>query len=105
MNRYIRKMLRRSIVSGLGRYLAILAIVALGVGFFAGLKSSMPAMLATAKTGSIRATARDASVFLRLIRIVIKIKMLIKLVLVSVHSPQACFCKNRVFAIVCTLPM
>ena len=48
MNRYIRKMLRRSIVSGLGRYLAILAIVALGVGFFAGLKSSMPAMLATA---------------------------------------------------------
>ena len=35
---------------------------------------------ARAKTGSIRATARDASVFLRLIRIVIKIKMLIKLV-------------------------
>ena len=48
MNRYIRKMLRRSIRASLGRYLAILAIVALGVGFFAGLKCSMPAMLATA---------------------------------------------------------
>ena len=48
MNRYIGKMLRRSIRASLGRYLAILAIVALGVGFFAGLKSSMPAMLATA---------------------------------------------------------
>ncbi len=43
-------MLLRSIRSSLGRYLAILAIVALGVGFFAGLKSSMPAMIATADT-------------------------------------------------------
>ena len=50
MNLYIRKMLRRSIRASLGRYLAILAIVALGVGFFAGLKSSMPAMLSTADT-------------------------------------------------------
>lgn len=41
-------MLWRSIRSSLGRYLAILAIVALGVGFFAGLKSSQPAMLTTA---------------------------------------------------------
>ena len=48
MNRYIRKMLFRSIRSSLGRYVAILAIVALGVGFYAGLKCSMPAMLATA---------------------------------------------------------
>ena len=48
VNRYIRKMLHRSIRASLGRYVAILAIVALGVGFFAGLKSSMPAMLSTA---------------------------------------------------------
>ena len=41
-------MLLRSIRTSLGRYLAILAIVALGVGFFAGLKSSYPAMLSTA---------------------------------------------------------
>ena len=41
-------MLLRSIRASLGRYLAILAIVALGVGFFAGLKSSYPAMLSTA---------------------------------------------------------
>ena len=47
MNRYLMKMLLRSIRSTLGRYLAILAIVALGVGFFAGLKSSYPAMLET----------------------------------------------------------
>lgn len=42
------KMLWRSIRSSLGRYLAILAIVALGVGFFAGVKSSQPAMRSTA---------------------------------------------------------
>ncbi len=50
MNRCTAKMLLRSIRSTLGRYLAILAIVALGVGFFAGLKSSMPAMIHTADT-------------------------------------------------------
>ena len=44
MDKYSLKMLLRSIRSSLGRYLAILAIVALGVGFFAGLKSSQPAM-------------------------------------------------------------
>ena len=48
MNRYTLKMLLRSIRASLGRYLAILAIVALGVGFFAGLKCSMPAMVSTA---------------------------------------------------------
>lgn len=48
MNRCTAKMLLRSIRSTLGRYLAILAIVALGVGFFSGLKSSMPAMIHTA---------------------------------------------------------
>lgn len=41
-------MLLRGIRGSLGRYLAILSIVALGVGFFAGLKSSGPAMVSTA---------------------------------------------------------
>ncbi len=50
MNRELRKSLRRSIRASRGRFLAILAIVALGVGFFAGLKSSQPAMLHTADT-------------------------------------------------------
>ena len=49
MNRYTMRMLLRSIRGTLGRYLAILAIVALGVGFFAGLKSSYPAMKGTAE--------------------------------------------------------
>ena len=49
MNRYTIRMLLRSIRGSLGRYLAILAIVALGVGFFAGLKSSYPAMRGTAE--------------------------------------------------------
>ncbi len=48
MNRCTFRMLLRSIRRSLGRYLAILAIVALGVGFFAGLKSSYPAMRGTA---------------------------------------------------------
>lgn len=48
MNRCTLKMLLRSIRRSLGRYLAILGIVALGVGFFAGLKSSFPAMHHTA---------------------------------------------------------
>ena len=48
MNRCTLKMLLRSIRRSLGRYLAILALVALGVGFFAGLKSSFPAMRRTA---------------------------------------------------------
>lgn len=37
----------REIRQSLGRYLAILAIVGLGVGFFAGLRTSQPAMMAT----------------------------------------------------------
>ena len=48
MNRCTLSMLLRSIRRSLGRYLAILGIVALGVGFFAGLKSSCPAMHRTA---------------------------------------------------------
>ena len=45
MNRLTLTMLRRSIRGSLGRFLAILAIVALGVGFFAGIKSSQPDLL------------------------------------------------------------
>ena len=48
MNRELLKMLLRSIRQSLGRYLSILGIIALGVGFFAGLKSSYPAMRSTA---------------------------------------------------------
>lgn len=48
MNRCTWKMLLRSIGGSFGRYLAIFSIVALGVGFFAGLKSSYPAMRQTA---------------------------------------------------------
>lgn len=48
MDRFSMKMLLRSIKSSLGRYLAIVAIVALGIGFYAGLQSSQPAMKETA---------------------------------------------------------
>ena len=44
------KTLSRTIRSTFGRYLAILAIVALGVGFFTGLKNAQPSMQATADT-------------------------------------------------------
>ena len=37
----------REIKSTFGRYLAIIMIIALGVGFFAGLKVTRPAMLKT----------------------------------------------------------
>lgn len=50
MDRFSMKMLLRSIKSSLGRYLAIVAIIALGVGFYAGLQSSQPAMLETAES-------------------------------------------------------
>lgn len=39
----------REIKQSMGRYLAMMAIVALGVGFFAGLKATTPAMLKTAE--------------------------------------------------------
>ena len=42
--------LRRTIRGTMGRYLAILAIVALGVGFFSGLKATQPAMRETAQS-------------------------------------------------------
>ena len=44
-----RKNNLRELRRSLGRWLAILAIIALGVGFFAGLKASKPAMLLTAE--------------------------------------------------------
>ncbi len=44
------KMLFREIRSSLGRYLAIAAIIALGVGFFSGLRVSRSAMLQTCNT-------------------------------------------------------
>jgi len=47
MKRSYWKVVFRCIKGSLMRYLAILAIIALGVGFFAGLKSTMPAFLAT----------------------------------------------------------
>ncbi len=47
MKSMMMKSTLREIRQSLGRYLAILAIVALGVGFFAGLKATKPAMLET----------------------------------------------------------
>jgi len=43
----LKKSTFREIKNSLGRYLAILAIVALGVGFFAGLKVTQDAMVST----------------------------------------------------------
>lgn len=40
----------REIKASFGRYLAILAIVMLGVGLYAGLKITKPAMIVTADT-------------------------------------------------------
>ena len=45
----MRRELRRSIRWSMGRYLAILAIIALGSGFLAGLNVTKSAMLATAQ--------------------------------------------------------
>jgi len=56
MKSMMMKSTLREIKQSLGRYLAILAIVALGVGFFAGLKATMPAML---KTGDRYLTEKE----------------------------------------------
>lgn len=48
MKSMMNKSTLREIKQSLGRYLAILAIVALGVGFFAGIKETKPAMVETA---------------------------------------------------------
>ena len=45
-----RKNNLRELRHTLGRWLAILAIIALGVGFFGGLKAAKPAMLKTGQT-------------------------------------------------------
>ena len=41
----MRKTTVREIGHSLGRYLAMMAIIALGVGFFSGLKAIKPAMI------------------------------------------------------------
>ena len=48
MNKSMWKTTLREIRSSLGRYLAIFAIIALGVGFFSGLKVTKDAMIETA---------------------------------------------------------
>ncbi|MBR4085083.1 MAG: FtsX-like permease family protein [Lachnospiraceae bacterium] len=48
MKSMMNKSTLQEIKQSLGRYLAILAIVALGVGFFAGIKETKPAMVETA---------------------------------------------------------
>lgn len=50
MRSVISKTVFREIRRGPGRYLAIIAIVALGVGFFSGLRVSKPSMIQTADT-------------------------------------------------------
>lgn len=45
MNKAFRKNIYRTIRNSMGRYLAIMAIIALGVGFFAGLKVTKPGMV------------------------------------------------------------
>jgi putative ABC transport system permease protein len=49
-NRTFRKEIRRSITSSISRFLAIVGIVALGAGFFAGLYASAPYMRETAES-------------------------------------------------------
>lgn len=44
MNKYVLKSLFRSIKSSFGRYFSIFAIVALGIGFFTGLRNAEPSM-------------------------------------------------------------
>ena len=48
MTKALKKNIRRSITDSLGRYIAILLIIMLGVAFFSGLKLTRPAMIATA---------------------------------------------------------
>lgn len=48
MNKAYKKNIRRTIGKSKGRFFAIMAIIALGVGFFAGLKVTKPGMIKTA---------------------------------------------------------
>lgn len=50
MNKTYRKNISRTIGQSMGRYLAIMAIIALGVGFFSGLKVTKPGMVQTGNT-------------------------------------------------------
>lgn len=50
MSSGMRKSIIREIKGSFGRYIAILAIVMLGVGLFSGLKATTPAMIATENT-------------------------------------------------------
>ena len=50
MKNLLFKSTLREIKSSLGRWIAILAIIALGVGFFAGLKACKPSFTETANT-------------------------------------------------------
>lgn len=50
MNRTYRKNILRTIGKSKGRFFAIMAIIALGVGFFAGLKVTKPGMVQTGNT-------------------------------------------------------
>ena len=56
-----RKNNLRELRRSLGRWLAILAIIALGIGFFAGLKASKPAMLLTAEDVAAAAQTRGVA--------------------------------------------
>lgn len=49
MTKSFRRNIKRTITKSLGRYFAIMAIIALGVGFFAGLKTTKPSMLSSAE--------------------------------------------------------
>ena len=49
MTKALRKHIARSIRGSLGRYIAIMLIIALGVAFFAGLRATRPAMIAVAE--------------------------------------------------------
>lgn len=50
MNKAYRRNISRTIWQSIGRYLAIMAIIALGVGFFSGLKVTKPGMVQTGNT-------------------------------------------------------
>lgn len=50
MKHTYNKNIVRTIKNGFGRYLAIMAIIALGVGFFSGLKVTKPGMIQTGNT-------------------------------------------------------
>jgi len=46
-NKIYNKSIRRTIFGSMGRFIAILAIIALGVGFFAGVKNTKGSMMLT----------------------------------------------------------